>query len=104
MRRWAALLVSVAMGIGLVLTPGLAAASTDDPVPIPGGIETDLPPPNGPIIHVFLLLAVLAVLASRLGQHGHGQGDGEAAPAGDADTPPLETSAHGAGGDEPSRR
>ena len=53
MRRWAALLVSVAMGIGLVLTPGLAAASTDDPVPIPGGIETDLPPPNGPIIHVF---------------------------------------------------
>jgi hypothetical protein len=58
----------------------------------------------GPIIHVFLLLAVLAVLASRLGQHGHGQDDGEAAPAGDADTPPLETSAHGAGGDEPARR
>jgi len=52
-RRWAALLVSVATGIGLVLTPGLAAATTDDPVPIPGGIETGLPPPNGPVIHVF---------------------------------------------------
>ncbi len=27
--------------------------STDDPVPIPGGIFTGLDPPNGPIIHVL---------------------------------------------------
>jgi hypothetical protein len=58
----------------------------------------------GPIIHVFLLLAVLAVLASRLDQHRPGQDDGEAALEDEVDTLPLETSAHGAGGDEPARR
>jgi hypothetical protein len=53
MRRWLALLVAVALGTGIIMSPGLAIAATDDPVPIPGGIETGLPPPNGPIIHVF---------------------------------------------------
>jgi hypothetical protein len=52
MRRWVALLVSLALGIGIVVSAGMAAAAADDPVPIPGGIETGLPPPNGPIIHV----------------------------------------------------
>jgi hypothetical protein len=35
------------------LLPGTTWAATDDPVPIPGGIYTGLPPPNGPIAHVL---------------------------------------------------
>jgi hypothetical protein len=52
-RRTAALLVSLALGIGLAVAPAVARATTDDPVPIPGGFETGLPPPDGPIAHVL---------------------------------------------------
>lgn len=53
MRRLYTVLVGTALAVGIVVPPGPATASTDDPVPIPGGIETLLPPPYGPVIHVF---------------------------------------------------
>ena len=47
----------VAMGCAMLLAgfllPQPASAATDDPVPIPGGIFTGLPAPNGPLIHVL---------------------------------------------------
>jgi hypothetical protein len=54
MRRMLAITATAALALGIIVTPGAGAyATTDDPVPIPGGIETGLPPPNGPVIHVF---------------------------------------------------
>ena len=53
MRRWYAALVAVALALGVVASPGLATVPTDHPVPIPGGIDTRLPPPYGPTLHVF---------------------------------------------------
>jgi hypothetical protein len=52
MRRTFALLAFAALVVSFQL-PQAASATTDDPVPIPGGIYTGLPPPNGPIIHVL---------------------------------------------------
>lgn len=52
-RRWWTFLLGAALAVGSVLTPRLAIASTDDPMPIPGGIQTNLAPPNGPVLHVF---------------------------------------------------
>ena len=52
MRRVLVLVSFATLLAGLVL-PQAAIATTDDPVPIPGGIFTGLPPPNGPIIHVL---------------------------------------------------
>jgi hypothetical protein len=53
MRRWYAVLASTAIAMGVVVFPVPATASTDDPVPIPGGIDTGLAPPYGPVLHVF---------------------------------------------------
>jgi hypothetical protein len=53
MKRWYSVLVGMALAVGIVVSPDSAIASTDDPVPIPGGIETGLAPPYGPILHVF---------------------------------------------------
>jgi hypothetical protein len=53
MRRWYSVLVGMTLAVGVVVSPGSATASTDDPVPIPGGIETGLAPPYGPVLHVF---------------------------------------------------
>jgi hypothetical protein len=54
MRRRSAVLTAAALAFAVIMLPAVGASATsDDPVPIPGGIETDLPPPNGPIIHVF---------------------------------------------------
>lgn len=53
MRRWYTVLVGMAIAVGIVASPGPATASTEDPVPIPGGIQTLLPPPYGPTLHVF---------------------------------------------------
>lgn len=53
MRRSYRAFVTVALAVGIVVSPRPAMASTDDPVPIPGGIETHLPPPYGPVLHVF---------------------------------------------------
>jgi hypothetical protein len=46
-------LVGIALAVGVVASAGPATASVDDPVPILGGIETFLPPPYGPVLHVF---------------------------------------------------
>jgi hypothetical protein len=53
MKRWYTVLVGMALAVAVVVSPGPATASTDDPVPIPGGIETGLAPPYGPVLHVF---------------------------------------------------
>jgi hypothetical protein len=53
MKRWNSVLLSMAFTVGIVVSPGSAIASPDDPVPIPGGIETGLAPPYGPVLHVF---------------------------------------------------
>ncbi len=53
MSRLYTVVVSTALAVGLVVPSGDATAATDDPVPIPGGIETGLAPPYGPILHVF---------------------------------------------------
>lgn len=53
MKRVYTVLMALAFAAGFVLSAGPATASTNDPVPIPGGIETRLPPPYGPVLHVF---------------------------------------------------
>ena len=53
MKRLLALFAAVSVGVGIAFSPAVASAATDEPVPIPGGIETGLPPPNGPVIHVL---------------------------------------------------
>src|SRR5207253_10985577 len=53
MKRLLALIATTAVGVGIAFSPAVATATTDEPVPITGGIETGLPPPNGPIIHVL---------------------------------------------------
>jgi len=52
MRRLLAL-IGFATLLAVFALPGTVSATTDDPVPIPGGIFTGLPPPNGPIVHVL---------------------------------------------------
>ena len=52
MRRLLAL-IGLATLLAAFVLPGTASATTNDPVPISGGIFTGLPPPNGPIIHVL---------------------------------------------------
>ena len=54
MRRALALVAFAALVACFQLPQASASSSTsDDPVPIPGGIYTGLDPPNGPIIHVL---------------------------------------------------
>jgi hypothetical protein len=52
MRRLLAVIGFATLLAAFVL-PATTWAATDDPVPIPGGIFTGLPPPNGSIIHVL---------------------------------------------------
>jgi hypothetical protein len=54
MRRILALVAFAALVVCLQLPQASASnATSDDPVPIPGGIFTGLDPPNGPLIHVL---------------------------------------------------
>jgi hypothetical protein len=52
MNRSRTVLIALVLALGAI-APASAIASTADPVAIPGGIETRLPPPYGPVLHVF---------------------------------------------------
>ena len=53
MSRTYGLLLATILAAGVLVSPGSATASSDDPVPIAGGIQTGLPSPYGPVLHVL---------------------------------------------------